>query len=166
MDVDLVPEDWTGGIPEGSVLGSRTRCESHWRVSAGPGRGHSNRRAYAIRHPGGASVSAQCGSCDRRSVFVELTEAGKELIREAPSLLQERFRAELTRLEEWERTMILATLQRTAGMMDAELIEAMPVLGSDVVGANEDDHSRYLEKAVGASSGKPRLFLRPDTSPP
>ncbi|MBN1588523.1 MAG: MarR family transcriptional regulator [Pirellulales bacterium] len=97
------------------------------------------------------------GSQDRRSVFVELTQAGVQLVQEAPSLLQERFREELTCLQEWEQTMILATLQRIAAMMDAEAIEAAPVLGSGSVSAHEDDLSRYLEKAVSPNGEMPPI---------
>lgn len=93
-------------------------------------------------------VSRTRGSQDRRSVLVELTEAGADFVCEAPSPLQERFHDELSRLEEWERTMILSTLQRIAAMMDAEQIEASPVLVSGVVGAHEESVSRYLQKAT------------------
>ena len=44
--------------------------------------------------------------------------------------------------------MILATLQRIASMMDAEDIEAAPVLVPGVASAVPEDVSRYLEKAV------------------
>lgn len=88
------------------------------------------------------------GSQDRRSVLVELTPEGNRIVQEAPSPLQERFHQELSRLHEWERTMILATLQRIASMMDAEAIEAAPVLVTGVAAAPEEDVSRFLEKAV------------------
>ncbi len=65
---------------------------------------------------------------DRRSVTVTLTRSGAEVLAAAPSLLQDRFRRELVRLEEWEQTMILAMLQRIAAMMDAESLDASPVL--------------------------------------
>ena len=103
------------------------------------------------------------GSQDRRSVLVELTEAGSRLVDEAPSLLQDRFREELTCLQEWEQTMILATLQRIATMMDAEAIEASPVLGSGSAAANEDDLSQYLEKAVTPTSEEPPAKEPPAT---
>jgi DNA-binding MarR family transcriptional regulator len=85
---------------------------------------------------------------DRRSVALELTEAGTELLAAAPSLLQDRFRAQLAKLHEWERTQLLASLQRIAAMMDAEGIDAVPVLGPGVVTALPEDVSHYLEKAV------------------
>ena len=103
------------------------------------------------------------GNQDRRSVLVELTEAGDKLVLEAPSLLQERFHRELSRLQEWEQTMILATLQRIASMMDAEAIEAVPVLGPGVAGAAEEDVSRYLERAVVPTDETPLAEESPAT---
>lgn len=70
---------------------------------------------------------ARSGS-DRRSVTIAITPQGEEVMAAAPSLLQDRFRAELARVEEWEQTMILAMLQRIAAMMDAESLDASPVL--------------------------------------
>jgi len=93
-------------------------------------------------------VSRTRGDLDRRSVVVQLTDDGTKLAAEAPSLLQDRFHRELAKLQEWEQTMILATLQRIASMMDAEDIEAAPVLVPGVVSAVPEDVSRYLEKAV------------------
>ncbi len=76
---------------------------------------------------------------DRRSVIVKVTHRGYEILEHAPSLLQERFRDELARLEDWERTTILSTLQRIATMMDAESIPASPVLASGpLTGADEE----------------------------
>ena len=57
---------------------------------------------------------------DRRTVVVELTDAGRAVLGSAPSLLQDRFRRELLKLEDWEQNQMLATLQRIASMMDAD----------------------------------------------
>lgn len=65
---------------------------------------------------------------DGRSIIIRITERGKELAASAPSLLRDRFRSELSRLEIWERTQILATLQRVAKMMHAEELEEVPFL--------------------------------------
>jgi DNA-binding MarR family transcriptional regulator len=70
---------------------------------------------------------------DRRSVMVEITPQGRRVLDLAPSLLQDRFREGLERLEGWERTQILATLQRVAALMGAEDIDASPHLISDTV---------------------------------
>jgi DNA-binding MarR family transcriptional regulator len=80
------------------------------------------------RLEGRGLVHRERSDSDRRSVIVTVTEEGKKLLRESPSLLQDRFREELTRLEGWERYWLLSALQRVAAMMDAEAIKAAPVL--------------------------------------
>ncbi len=65
---------------------------------------------------------------DRRAVNISVTEQGRALLDRAPSLLQDRFHRELAKLEPWEQTMTLSILQRIAGMMDAEAIDASPLL--------------------------------------
>lgn len=82
---------------------------------------------------------------DRRSVFVTLTPAGAEMLRDAPSLLQDRFRRELARLEEWERTQMLSILQRLAGMMDAESIDAAPMLETGALHSDAGEGPREAE---------------------
>jgi DNA-binding MarR family transcriptional regulator len=85
---------------------------------------------------------------DRRAVMVELTSGGADLLRSAPSLLQDRFRRELTKLEQWEQTQLLASLQRIAAMMDAKESEVSPVLNTRIVTAFPEDVSGYLKEAV------------------
>ena len=85
---------------------------------------------------------------DRRTVVVELTEDGSAILDSAPSLLQDRFRRELFKLQEWEQTQMLATLQRIASMMDAEDVDAALVLGTGAATAASEDVSQFLDKAV------------------
>jgi len=65
---------------------------------------------------------------DRRRVSIALTELGDRVLARAPSLLQERFRHALARLQDWEQHQILATLERIASMMDATGLDAAPHL--------------------------------------
>jgi DNA-binding MarR family transcriptional regulator len=65
---------------------------------------------------------------DRRLVNITVTQAGRQVLEAAPPLLQERFGEQLARLEPWERTLILAILQRVASMMDAGDLAAAPHL--------------------------------------
>lgn len=69
-------------------------------------------------------------NADRRRVLAKLTDSGLELLKNAPSLLQERFIEEFGELQDWEQTLILSSLQRIAVMMEAEKIDAAPVLVS------------------------------------
>jgi DNA-binding MarR family transcriptional regulator len=76
----------------------------------------------------GKLITRARNGSDRRAIDVTITEAGQRLLTAAPPLLQERFSEELAKLETWEQTMILATLQRVASMMDAERLPAAPLL--------------------------------------
>ena len=109
-----------------------------------------------------ALVSRARSVSDRRTVVVELAEDGRAILENAPSLLQDRFRRELLRLEEWEQTQMLATLQRIAAMMDAEEIDAAPVLAAGAATASPEDVSQFLDKAV--TPAESAAFSPPDSA--
>jgi len=98
---------------------------------------------------------------DRRTVVVELTEEGRAVLEDAPSLLQDQFRRELLKLQEWEQTQMLATLQRIAAMMDAEEIDAAPVLATGAATATSEDISQFLEVGTPAENA---AFPPPDSA--
>ncbi|WP_210397741.1 MarR family winged helix-turn-helix transcriptional regulator [Motiliproteus sediminis] len=74
---------------------------------------------------------------DKRVVNARLTELGRETLNTAPPLLHEQFIERFESLEDWEKTQVLSALQRVATMMDAESLDAAPLLD---IGA--PDHSR------------------------
>ncbi|APZ41986.1 MarR family winged helix-turn-helix transcriptional regulator [Acidihalobacter ferrooxydans] len=65
---------------------------------------------------------------DKRRVFVRPTAAAVKHCRSAPPLLQERFAQRLDALEDWERNLLLSSLQRVASLMDAADLDVAPVL--------------------------------------
>ena len=65
---------------------------------------------------------------DRRRVGLFLTETGNAAIKDSPKLLQEHFISRFEAMEQWEQSQMVATMQRIASMMDAERIDASPVL--------------------------------------
>jgi len=67
-------------------------------------------------------------STDKRKVHAFLTETGTEVLKDAPTPLQDHFAKQFNDLQEWEQTMIISSLQRIAQMMDAQHIDASPVL--------------------------------------
>lgn len=91
---------------------------------------------------------------DKRKHAVRLTAQGVRALEGAPSLLQDRFRAELERLESWEQTMLLSSLQRIAALMDVESVTAAALLapGSDV---DDSASSRSLSNGEIPTAGDP-----------
>jgi len=65
---------------------------------------------------------------DKRKVHAYLTDNALETLKNAPIPLQEHFARQFSDLQEWEQTMIISALQRVAHMMDAQHIDASPVL--------------------------------------
>lgn len=65
---------------------------------------------------------------DKRKVHAFLTEQGIETLREAPIPLQEHFARQFANLQDWEQSMIVSSLQRVSQMMNAQDIDASPVL--------------------------------------
>lgn len=72
---------------------------------------------------------------DKRKVHAYLTDQATEILKEAPIPLQEHFTRQFDDLQEWEQTMIISALQRVAQMMDAQHLDASPVLdiGSELI---------------------------------
>lgn len=68
------------------------------------------------------------GSTDKRRVYARLTDDGRQLLARAPTPLQQEFMAQFEQLREWEQSLILSSLQRVASMMNAEDLDASPVL--------------------------------------
>jgi DNA-binding MarR family transcriptional regulator len=73
-------------------------------------------------------VYRQRSEQDKRKVHVYLTEAGRTLLHSAPTALQQEFVNRFNALPDWEQSMILASLQRIAHMMNAQDIDASPFL--------------------------------------
>ena len=80
-------------------------------------------------------VERRRGETDRRRVWVRITEAGTRVLQGAPDLLQETFRARFRHLAEWEQASLVAALLRVVSLLDAEEIDASPLL--DVGGVND-----------------------------
>ena len=65
---------------------------------------------------------------DKRKVGVSLTHEGGKALSTAPLPLQEHFTNRFKAMEEWEQSQMVATLQRIALMMDAQHVDASPIL--------------------------------------
>lgn len=91
---------------------------------------------------------------DKRCVLVRATEAAEERIASAPPLLQEEFIARFRCLADWERSLLISSLQRVAAMMDVPDIDAAPVLSPGALaepGAHEPVPASAQARAVRRS---------------
>ena len=68
---------------------------------------------------------------DKRIVHARLTEEGRNILEAAPPLLHEKFIDHFESLQDWEKSQILSAIQRVATMMDAESLDASPLLDID-----------------------------------
>jgi DNA-binding MarR family transcriptional regulator len=77
------------------------------------------RKGYVIR---------ERGTEDRRKVWVGLSEAGQELLQGAPTMQQDLFVRQFEAMQGWEQSMVTAALERIACILDAQHLDAAPML--------------------------------------
>ncbi len=107
----------SGAVPVGSL--ARAVSLSHATVTG-----------IVTRLERGGLVERRADEEDRRRVLVDLTPKGETLLATAPLPIQQSFITAFERLEEWERSLILSSLQRVGGMMEASGLDAAPILAT------------------------------------
>ena len=70
---------------------------------------------------------------DKRQFILSSTPAGREALSNAPDLLQVSFTERFAQLPRWEQAMVLAAVERLALLMDAQNIDAAPLLDSGLI---------------------------------
>ncbi|GAA0854401.1 MarR family transcriptional regulator [Aliiglaciecola litoralis] len=86
-------------------------------------------------------VIRERSTVDKRKVGLHLTEQGKIAIKDSPTPLQHHFIERFEAMEEWEQSQMLATMERIAKMMDADDIDAAPML--QVGGIQVEDSEKH-----------------------
>lgn len=71
-------------------------------------------------------ISRRRSEQDRRLMRVAATEKGRKLLADSPNPLYAAFSTKFEGLPEWEQLMLLAGLERVAGLMNADTAEALP----------------------------------------
>jgi DNA-binding MarR family transcriptional regulator len=100
-------------------------------------------------------VYRQRNDDDKRVVHALLTEAGVRVLAQAPPALQQQLSHAFEALAPWERHWLVAALQRVGQMLQADAIDASPVLD---VGA--------IDRAPGVAEVLHRSEGRASTRPP
>lgn len=75
-------------------------------------------------------------SHDKRKVSLYLTENGKAILLNAPQALQEHFIENFSNLAEWEQSQLLSSIERLADMMNANELDAAPLLELNAMSAS------------------------------
>lgn len=73
---------------------------------------------------------------DKRRVALYLTEDGKAILLNAPQALQEHFIENFANLAPWEQSQLLSSMERISQMMDADEIDAAPLLELNAMSAS------------------------------
>lgn len=73
-------------------------------------------------------VNRQRSESDKRKVHLYLSDSGQAILDDAPKPLQDHFIKRYQNLDEWEQSQLLSSIERIASMMNAEDLDAAPVL--------------------------------------
>jgi len=68
---------------------------------------------------------------DKRRVYIRLSPKAEDILKSNPSLLKEEFTDRFSKLADWEKNMILSSLQRLASMMNDKDVQLPPLLASE-----------------------------------
>ncbi|KMS60074.1 MarR family transcriptional regulator, partial [Sphingobium baderi LL03] len=82
-------------------------------------------------------VQRQRSERDKRQFILTAQPAGRAALADAPDPLQMTFTGRFVDLPPWEQAMILAAVERLAMLMDAQDIDAAPLLDSGLIDRSE-----------------------------
>ena len=82
---------------------------------------------------------------DKRKVNIIVLKKATLILDGNPSLLQEEFIKRFEKLEDWEKGLLISSLQKIAAMMKAEDIAAPPILASGPLVATEREVGEFLD---------------------
>lgn len=81
---------------------------------------------------------------DKRKVHVSITALGRDMVAQAPSPLHEQFSARLNALHEGEQAMIDWVLQRVVALLEADDVDAAPMLMTGPANAEASEVAELL----------------------
>ncbi len=89
-----------------------------------------------------ALIARQRGTEDKRKVWLSLTDDGVELMKGAPTTQQDLFLRHFEDIQNWEQSMVVASLERVAFMLNAQHLDAAPVLDIGQLDRAQNEHSK------------------------
>lgn len=91
------------------------------------------------------------GREERDKFFVTLTDKGRDVLVQNPTLIQDTLASELDAIEDWQQNMLLSSFQRINSLLEIENLDASPILTPGAVTEPEP-----------AGEGKVKQILRPE----
>ena len=76
-------------------------------------------------------ITRRRSDSDRRKVLVKTTSKADQMLDSGPPIMQISFVDAFKNLQDWEQTMILSSLQHLVNLMNAESLDAAPILATD-----------------------------------
>lgn len=73
-------------------------------------------------------VTRERGVDDKRKVWISLSPNGLDLMKGAPTTQQDMFTRRFDDMQDWEQSMIISALERVSFMLDAQHLDAAPML--------------------------------------
>ena len=90
-------------------------------------------------------LTRQRSSIDKRRVHIKLTPAGQKLVNSAPTPLHQRFAQQLAELPKDKQFTIDQVLAQVVEMMEAEELDAAPMLAAGPVGVEPTEVVDFLD---------------------
>jgi DNA-binding MarR family transcriptional regulator len=76
-------------------------------------------------------ITRRRSDSDRRKILVKTTSKADQMLDSGPPIMQISFVDAFKNLQDWEQTMILSSLQHLVNLMNAEALDAAPILATD-----------------------------------
>lgn len=73
-------------------------------------------------------ITRERGQDDKRKVWINLSPEGVDLMKGAPTTHQDMFIRRFDDMQSWEQSMVISALERVAYMLDAQHLDAAPML--------------------------------------
>lgn len=96
-------------------------------------------------------IERQVSSTDRRQKKLLITRAGRCALEEAPDPMQRDFALRFEKLDDWEQAMLLAAAERIANLLDADELDAAPILATEEIAGEMDEPIATFDEAKTSS---------------
>ncbi len=98
------------------------------------------------------------GRKEPAKVLISLTEKGKGILDKDPPLLQDTLIEELEEIDDWQKSMLLASFQRINNLLEAEKLDAAPILTAGKITQPEPLTNGKIKQILRPEKEKARLI--------